>query len=511
MASSRREEGARAAPARWLALPNRRYESTRRRRLCRERRAGIRAREARRCLRGSTRGSVAAGEGARSTSHTTAREQRVGGRAVRRKVKDGTVAMAAATMAPAEPYRGEQLGCRRRSREAAFACPRRGGGCRAAVPRARGQRLRVGWRCLTDGTSRGDGGSRAESAERGYVPVRLGAACEAALGGAWRPARAPARRHTRRRASSVSVGESWDGGRKNGMTAMAAATFDWLPAEAAVGDAVRVGRAGSCPWRGRRGGRGSRVDGPLPRVGSCQPCDSRGYGRRARRGVPPKAAPSRPWRGSPRPVAAALVGAVPARGRRREEWVPCRRAASNGSCQPCDSRGYGWLRCLSAGGRSAGEGGEESGWGGDARDAARPGFLEVGRGTALGFVSYVSRVTGSPSALGGIALEGHVRRSAGLAFAGARLAGLSQGGGARTQGRGSTVVGSSRLENGTGGGWAVGEGVGSGRASGATFLPREGGAGGSAAALARDSRPRLCRQTPQSDPFLPTHARARVS
>jgi len=56
-------------------------------------------------------------------------------------------------------------------------------GRRAAVPRARRQRLRVGWLCLGDGTSRGDGGGRAESAERGYVPARLGTACEAALGG----------------------------------------------------------------------------------------------------------------------------------------------------------------------------------------------------------------------------------------------------------------------------------------------------------------------------------------
>ena len=92
----------------------------------------------------------------------------------------------------------------------------------------------------------------------------------------------------------------------------------------AVEEAVLAGRGGSrrrreggsCRRRGE-GGSGSRADGPLPNLGSCQPCDSRGYGRRARRGVPPKAAPSRPWRGPSRPAVAAPAGgrrAAPAAG-----------------------------------------------------------------------------------------------------------------------------------------------------------------------------------------------------
>jgi len=207
-ASSRRVEGARAAPARWLALPNRRYESRRRRRPCRERRARLRAREARRRLRGSARGSLAAGKGARSTPHTTMREQRVGGRIVRRCERrndgDGGAHVGAGpSHVEASSLAAAAAAARLRSRARGPA-----EGRRAAVPRARGQRLRVGWLCLADSTSRGDGGGRAESAEQGDVPARLGAACEAALGGAWRPARAPARRHTRRRASSVSVGKS---------------------------------------------------------------------------------------------------------------------------------------------------------------------------------------------------------------------------------------------------------------------------------------------------------------
>jgi len=134
-------------------------------------------------LRGSARGSVAAGEGARSTPHTTTRERRVGGRIVRRcEIRNGGDGGGHVGAGPshveASSLAAAAAAARLRSRARGPA-----EGRRAAVPRARGQRLRVGWLCLTDGMTRGDGGGRAESAERGYVPARLGAACEAALGG----------------------------------------------------------------------------------------------------------------------------------------------------------------------------------------------------------------------------------------------------------------------------------------------------------------------------------------
>ena len=165
------------------------------------------------------------------------------------------MAMAAATLAPA----------RAMSRRAAWLPPPQPRGCvrvpearqgrrRAAVPRARGQRLRVGWLCLTDGTSRGDGGGRAESAERGYVPARRGAACEAALGGSVAAGEgARSTPHTTTREQRV-------GGRvvrrqvKDGTMAMAAPTK--APPRAMSRRAAWLASAARAPARGGVGGGG---------------------------------------------------------------------------------------------------------------------------------------------------------------------------------------------------------------------------------------------------------------